>query len=316
MSATRSFYESLIDYAGLFPPAALDLPTVIKNYHEYFGSSDSWMLARLIIPAGRLAEVSETAQEYLPKSDSAKPWRISALAPPAVSDDPEFANAIKQIDQFNKRHSTADNGLSVVDAIEVKAPTAEHQNNVVTGMRSSFDFTDPETVDVFMELPHKDDPQGLVESLRELVEQGNSNLRAKIRTGGVTPDLIPGCDKVARFIARCAKHRVGFKATAGLHHPLRNEFNLTYESDSPRATMHGYINVFAASLAAFIHDASVDQIEQILDFRTPGDFVFEDDWVTVSDFKFSASQIADVRKSGVVSFGSCSFTEPVSEKWV
>ena len=59
---------------------------------------------------------------------------------------------------------------------------------------------------------------------------------AKLRTGGVVEEAFPAVDKIAGFIARCAELGVPFKATAGLHHPLRCFRPLTYEPDSPRAS--------------------------------------------------------------------------------
>ena len=56
MSALRALLSEVVDYAGLFPPAALPLPAVIKNYEEYVPSENNWMLARLILPADRLSE--------------------------------------------------------------------------------------------------------------------------------------------------------------------------------------------------------------------------------------------------------------------
>ena len=44
---------------------------------------------------------------------------------------------------------------------------------------------------------------------------------AKVRTGGVKPEAIPSVAEVAAFIRACADRRLAFKATAGLHHPVR-----------------------------------------------------------------------------------------------
>jgi hypothetical protein len=58
------------------------------------------------------------------------------------------------------------------------------------------------------------------------------NARAKIRTGGVTADVIPSVEQIAEFLAACAEANVPFKATAGLHHPLRSVQQLRYEPGS------------------------------------------------------------------------------------
>ncbi len=59
---------------------------------------------------------------------------------------------------------------------------------------------------------------------------------AKLRTGGVVEEAFPAVEQIAGFIARCAELGVPFKATAGLHHPLRCIRPLTYEPNSPRGT--------------------------------------------------------------------------------
>ena len=76
--------------------------------------------------------------------------------------------------------------------------------------------------------------------------------RAKVRTGGVTEGAFPASHALARFIQSCADAGVPFKATAGLHHPLRGEYRLTYEPGSPHGMMFGFLNVFLA--AAFARD--------------------------------------------------------------
>ena len=72
--------------------------------------------------------------------------------------------------------------------------------------------------------------------------------RAKMRTGGVTAEAFPTAAQVLRFLRACTEARVPFKATAGLHHPLRAEYRLTYAPDSPRGTMFGFLNVFLTAV--------------------------------------------------------------------
>jgi hypothetical protein len=139
-----------------------------------------------------------------------------------------------------------------------------------------------------------------------IAELAKHELRAKIRTGGVTADAIPDADHVATFIRICAMHGVPFKATAGLHHPVRCMRALTYDADSPRATMHGFINVFMA--AAFPHDA-----ERILVEEDPRAFRFEDEFAFWREKAVTTEHLAQIRREFALSFGSCSFEEPVNE---
>ena len=66
--AFRAFMEGLIDYAGLFPPARLDLDVAMKDYLRYQEERSSWMLGRFIIPAARLAELELPSRIAVPFS--------------------------------------------------------------------------------------------------------------------------------------------------------------------------------------------------------------------------------------------------------
>ena len=57
--ALRAFLTGLIDYAGLFPPAKLDMPTALAHYLKYRDHPDHWMLGRFICPASRLTELAD-----------------------------------------------------------------------------------------------------------------------------------------------------------------------------------------------------------------------------------------------------------------
>jgi hypothetical protein len=136
--------------------------------------------------------------------------------------------------------------------------------------------------------------------------------RAKLRTGGVVPEAIPEPVEVARFIVACAAAGVPFKATAGLHHPVRAEHALSYEPDSPRAVMHGFLNVFAA--AAFARDGlTADEVEAILREDDPSAFRLDDSGLEWRGLRVATDALTGVRRDFASSFGSCSFAEPVAD---
>lgn len=138
-----------------------------------------------------------------------------------------------------------------------------------------------------------------------------TNTFAKLRTGGVTPDAIPSSQHVAEFLHQAAVRRIPFKATAGLHHPIRAEYPLTYASDSPRAVMHGFLNVFVAAAFAWL-DTPVFLLEQILEERDARAFDFRDGELLWSAGGIGTGQIKAARLEFAHSFGSCSFEEPVA----
>jgi hypothetical protein len=141
----------------------------------------------------------------------------------------------------------------------------------------------------------------------DAVQQAGSFL--KIRTGGTTPDAIPSIDTLTESILACAARRLAFKATAGLHHPIRSDRALTYEPGAPRATMHGFVNVFLAAAFAFRGERS---IAPILAETDPSAFRFDDraHWRGRS---LSAEEISRARTHFAHSFGSCSFDEPIQD---
>ncbi len=132
---------------------------------------------------------------------------------------------------------------------------------------------------------------------------------AKIRTGGVKPEAIPAVAEVASFIRACAERRLAFKATAGLHHPVRSEQALTYATDSPRAVMHGFLNVFMAACFAWRGHL---EIEPVLEEVDPAAFHF-DACAHWRDWSLDPCELEDARANFAHSFGSCSFEEPVRD---
>lgn len=144
---------------------------------------------------------------------------------------------------------------------------------------------------------------------KQLDELKRAGSFAKIRTGGVTPGAIPSVESVASYIGACAERQLPFKATAGLHHPVRKVHRLTYEPDAASAMMHGFINVFLAAAFAWHGERQIDPIVAETD---PAAFRFDDQahWRGLS---LSSDEIAEARRSFAHSFGSCSFEEPIED---
>jgi hypothetical protein len=294
MDSVRVLLTSIVDYAGLFPPSGLPMERAVDNYAAYRDHAEAWMLGRLIVPFARIDELERVAAPRFPTDPAAEPWGVSAIV------GADLDAEIDAIFGFNRRYAGDDGGgRAVIDTIELKA---DGPRSIERALRII-----PEQLTPFFEAPHDSDLRGLITAI------AGTGARAKIRCGGITRDLFPSCEHLADFICVCAAADVAFKATAGLHHPVRAEHALTYEDGAPRGVMHGFLNVFLAS--AFVRRAGMsrDEAVELLADDDPAHFAFEDDHARWRDWKMDAARLSSVRESFAIGFGSCSFEEPVAD---
>jgi hypothetical protein len=292
----RFLLEHLIDYAGLFPPAELSMAEAVKNYAAYRQSEHAWMLGRFIVPATRLDEFEQAAAEFWPREEDAGWWKLSVLGGANLQTD------LGHINRFSRRRTVGEAAAAVmIDTIEFKASTVEEIQSALRGMHP--------TLTCFIEIPIHEDPKELAELIKAIGAEGAF---AKVRTGGVTAEAFPSAENLARFLAVCAEEDVGFKATAGLHHPLSSVNRLTYKPESPAALMHGFLNVFlAAGFAQNGMDAA--KLAELLEETSPEAFRFESGAVFWRDEMLVVAHIRNTRNLFAIAFGSCSFTEPVED---
>jgi hypothetical protein len=290
MQAIQTLLRASIDYAGLFPPAALDMATAVDHYARYRSSDDAWSLGRFILPASRLAEFDAATAKHLPSTSDRLNWPIAALAGLDLASDLDFIAA------FNGRHASA-TGLSV-DTIELKASSVKTVDELMSRV--------PQHLQAYVEIPIEEDPAELVAAI------ARRGARAKVRTGGVTRDAFPRTGHLARFMHRCIAARVPFKATAGLHHALRAEYRLTYAADSPCGVMFGFLNVFLAA-ALLRGGLSLDETGAVLEESSPEAFQMGDREISWRGHRLDLSALRGAREDAIISFGSCSFSEPLED---
>jgi len=294
VDTTRVLLRDLIDYAGLFPPASLAMAPSVANYDAYLRSEWSWILGRFIVPVARLAEFEE-AFAGLPTPTPGTgftTWRLSVL----LGSDP--VADVARIREFNDRATSPSSGRrAVVESVEVRVAGPEEVERL-SGII-------PAELATYFEVPLS----SCGECIAAIADCGR---RAKIRTGGETADKFPASENVVEFIRLCAAANVPFKATAGLHHPLRSVHRFTYQPDSPSGFMHGFVNVFLA--AVFLRAGMETKLAvQLLEEQSADAFHLDADGVGWRQHRLSQPEIAAARLGFAVSFGSCSFTEPIDD---
>jgi hypothetical protein len=278
--AGRAAFRALIDYAGLFPPAQRSMNDAQSEYRTARGGSHAWMLGRFIIPASQLIEVSALEGPFSVIADGA-PATLEAVAALQESGAPIGALEIPL-----PKHVTFDRVADALDALR----------EAITSAR-----LDP--VPIFVEIPR-------TERWPEIVPRAMTALRsrgfgAKLRCGGVTAGAFPTVDEVAEFVAHAVENGVPFKATAGLHHPVR------HLDKASGFTMHGFLNIIAA--AAFAARVERDTLVRIVAEENADAFVFDDSSFAWRDERIGDAQLQKVRSDVFVSYGSCSFVEPIND---
>ncbi len=282
-------FSSIVDYAGLFPPASCTMDEAVANFAAYRLGDDREMLGRFVVAASRLRELGEsvTLQGLYPARGEI--WPVSVVF---GANHPDELSRIAEFEAAYELH-----GLRV-EAIEARVSSPGEISVVVERLFDHWEW--------FLELPHLEEYDALVHAIR--IGGG----AAKIRTGGTLPESFPTPRQLARFLEAVTREGVPFKATAGLHHPWRGHYPLTYDVGSPHHLMHGFMNVLLAT-ALLRNGGDVETAQAVLEESDPTSFERTSTGITWRGNRFDFDALASVRADGFRSFGSGSFREPVDE---
>lgn len=278
MSIARALLANAIDYAGLFPPASHPMSAAVREYREIREGAEAWALRRFVVPAARLNEFRDAGGGA---------WQLAAIA------GNELAKDLEGIAKFNDA-----GGAARVDTVDFRVITPEALRDAIALV--------PESVHRFAEWPLGADPAPFVAAV------AGAGVSAKFRTGGIVEDAFPEANMLLSHLTAVLAAGVQFKCTAGLHHPVRGRYRLTYDNPSVQGMMYGYLNVMLAASA----------LQQGLGLETAGAILLEEDGrefrlggsgLEWRDTVFTETDLSRLRDSGFQSFGSCSFREPMDE---
>ncbi|MGK7875572.1 MAG: hypothetical protein AB4426_20415 [Xenococcaceae cyanobacterium] len=287
LASVKALFSSIVDYAGLFPPAKLGMKEAIANYAQYQMTCYNWMLGRFVLPTSRLNEFEELLPKFSLEDSKTRQWSLSAI----VSGD--WKLEIEKVQSFNSKDQIA------ITALEFPMLLSTEIERVIPRL--------PAGVDAFFEIPFSEDLEAYLAVLQ------GTNVSAKIRTGGITADAFPSMAQLCRFILACADARLPFKATAGLHHPLPAKHPLTSKSDSPSTVMHGFLNVAISAALVYWQKVTAEEALAVLQESSIDAFQFRTDSISWKDRRLDISELEQTRQRFFRSFGSCSFQEPVND---
>jgi hypothetical protein len=283
-ASARALLTGVIDYAGLFPPAALPMDAALAEYAAARTGAEAWLLGRFVCPAVRLGDLARAVE-----ASPVPALRVSAIVRDRSTDD------VAAIAAFNSRASARGAG---VDSVEAKPATPDGVDWLADAL--------PTMAEVYVEMAPGDD---LAPWFTRIAAR---DLRAKVRTGGVTAEAFPAPGALVAFLAAAVHHGVPFKATAGLHHVVRGAYRLTYDPDAAAAPMYGYLNVLLAT-AALQAGRPPAVAADLLTATDAAALRFADDHVAWGDVVLPLDALRATRARHLVSFGSCSFREPAEE---
>jgi hypothetical protein len=261
VSALPPLVRNLCDDAAVFPPGLVPLPEAVAAHRRYRESWFAGMVGPLVLPVSALGGFLALGQ----------PVPLCLTFP----DGPGLLPAALRQGDPRSVEIAVPAGLAIVDLVQ-------QIEKALDGRR----------VDVAVEVPRDARRDAVLDAL------AGTPYRAKFRTGGVRAGMYPDEDELAGSVLAAARAGVAFKATAGLHHAVRNT------DPETGFEQHGFLNLMLAADAAARGAGRPDLIRLLA----------ERDGARVAGQvrALGAERTAAARRL-FTSFGTCSITDPLRE---
>lgn len=265
-SVAESLFAGLCDDAAVFPPGNLPLEQAVSAHLRHVRSAHAELVGPLVLAVDHLARLAEAVADV-----PADAVELAVTAPlPRVGDALAAAGSVP---------------AARLTALEVALPQGTQPHDVAPALDAALGDRD---MTVFVEVP-RDGHQADV-----LAELAGAGYLAKFRTGGERAELYPDEKELAASVVAAVQAGVPYKATAGLHHAVRNTDPVTgFEQ-------HGFLNLLTATAVA-LGGADESQLAALLADR---------DGVHVAE---RVRTLGPEVRQAFRSFGTCSIAEPVAE---
>ncbi|QBJ96201.1 hypothetical protein ERC79_09610 [Rhodococcus sp. ABRD24] len=262
----------LCDDAALFPPGNAPMDAAVPAHFEHERSDHAPLVGPFVFPAPRLGELPE----IVAKQDGE--LELSLTVPAGTDAVPAALEQLRTID-----------GVKLV-AVEIGVSEGQAPDGLFAAL-DEIAATAP-GVEIFVEVPRDDRRPAILAGLV------GTPYAAKFRTGGIVANAYPDEAELATAIHAVATSGVRFKATAGLHHAIRNT------DPDTGFEQHGFLNVMLATHRA-IGGASVGEIAATLADR--------DGTSLAGALAGLSAEAVDALRARFRSFGTCSISDPLTE---
>ena len=186
------FLDKLIDYAGLFPPAKLEIEPSLKNYAEYIKSTDKWMMSQFIIPVLRLNEIPTGLMKNYSENFHLNLSLISG----------DICNDIATVNKFINMNNNSTIFTGYESRISDLAMFSQNLLDVQElGQNQNLNF------ESFYEVSPNDSWMNQMNEAVSIISAFNAeyeaNIGLKLRCGGVEADMFPSAKDIAHAILAC-----------------------------------------------------------------------------------------------------------------
>lgn len=271
MTRTPPLLAHLCDDAAIFPPGLKPLEQAVPDHLEHRRSGRAGYVGPFLLSAAALAQAGPIVAGI--------PAGAIDLAL-TLTDETALADALATVDALP--------AFTLV-GVEVPLSAGTDPAEAVASIQRLVAGRDIET---FIEIPRDDRRAAAIEAARE------AGMQAKFRTGGVRAELYPDEAELADGIIAAVRAGLAFKATAGLHHAVRN-------TDPERGfEQHGFLNIMLA-VSVVVAGGDRDAVIEALAER--------DGEALARRLGALDDDQARAVRGWFRSFGTCSISEPIEE---